>query len=153
MATHSGILAWRIPCTAKPGGLWSMGSQEFDTTEQLSTRYQQSELICVDEGLFSGWQWPICPPFPLRTWPKELVLSWELVMDREAWSAEVHGVVKSQTRLSNWTELNCIRKRFKMRHKLFIDSESHQATEKNCWVLFSLEFFKSSIDNHLVCMA
>ena len=27
MATHSSILAWRIPCTEKPGGLQSMGSQ------------------------------------------------------------------------------------------------------------------------------
>ena len=36
MATHSNILAWKIPWTEEPGRLQSMGSQELDTTERLN---------------------------------------------------------------------------------------------------------------------
>ena len=34
MATHSSILAWRIPWTEEPGGLQSMGSQKWNMTEK-----------------------------------------------------------------------------------------------------------------------
>ena len=36
MATHSSVLAWRIPWVEEPGVLESMGLQESDTTEQLT---------------------------------------------------------------------------------------------------------------------
>ena len=43
MATHSSILAWRIPWTEKSGGLQSVGSQESNTTKRLN--HQQSCVI------------------------------------------------------------------------------------------------------------
>ena len=43
MATHSSILAWRIPWTEEPDGLQSTGCQELDTTEPLTP------IICSRE--------------------------------------------------------------------------------------------------------
>ena len=38
MATHSSVLAWRIPWTDEPGGLQSMGSQRYVTIEQYAKK-------------------------------------------------------------------------------------------------------------------
>ena len=44
---------------------------------------------------------------------------WEFVMDTEAWCAAIHGIAKSRTRLSNWTELNWTELRDKVKQSLF----------------------------------
>ena len=38
MASHSSVLAWRIPWTQEPGGLQSAVSQKLDMIEQMNTR-------------------------------------------------------------------------------------------------------------------
>ena len=49
MATHSSLLAWRIPWTEEPGGLRSMGSQSPDMTERICT-LQLINLLCLPCG-------------------------------------------------------------------------------------------------------
>ena len=84
MATHSGILAWRIPWTEESGGLPSMGCKESDTTERLHSHFS---LSCTGEGNGTPLQCS-CLENP---------------MDGGAWWAIVHGVAKSRTRLSDFT--------------------------------------------------
>ena len=40
MATHSIILAWRVPWTEEPDGLQSMGCKESDTTERITFHWK-----------------------------------------------------------------------------------------------------------------
>ena len=56
MATHSSVLAWKIPQTEEAGGLQSMGWQELDTTEHARAQYsaappQPSGLTLILNGL------------------------------------------------------------------------------------------------------
>ena len=47
MATHSSILAWRIPGTEEPGGLQSMGGKESDMTERLNMQVYNEDINSI----------------------------------------------------------------------------------------------------------
>ena len=57
MATHSSILAWKIPWTEGPGGLSYVGSQESDTSEHTCTHGQfllYSSLLSLPKKSLTG---------------------------------------------------------------------------------------------------
>ena len=62
-------------------------------------------LGAVGEGDDRGWEGWMAS---LTRWTLSLSELRELVMDREAWRAAIHGVTKSQTRLSNWTKYSIV---------------------------------------------
>ena len=51
MATHSSILAWRIPWTEEPGGLQSMGHKELDMAEVTQHACMQTKEVLPRSSL------------------------------------------------------------------------------------------------------
>ena len=102
MATHSSVLAWRIPGTGEPGGLPSMGLHRVG--------HDWSDLAATAAGLclqcrrpaFNPWVGKI--PWRRKWQPTAVLLPWKSHERRSLVQATtIHGVAKSRARLSDFT--------------------------------------------------
>ena len=101
-----------------PAKSWLIG-EDFDAGRDWG---QEEKGTTEDE--MAGWHH--------RLDVQSLSKLWELVVDREAWRAKIHGVAKRQTGLNDWTELNLSKD---LSHQLPWSRVSHSILNslRDCW--------------------